>query len=130
MNELYWITRLDLISGWLIGFAVISGVITFVSLCCYLANRCDYEEHEWEVSKNWMNFFAKTFKSSTFCFFLFLISSILTPTTNEAMLIYGVGTTIDYVKKNDTLQQIPDKCINALDAWVDSLTEKELKNEN
>lgn len=33
MNEIYWITRLDLISGWLIEFAVISGVITFVSLC-------------------------------------------------------------------------------------------------
>ena len=46
------------------------------------------------------------------------------------MLIYGVGTTIDYVKQNNTLQQIQDKCINALDAWVDSLTKKESKNKN
>ena len=127
MNEIYWITRLDLISGLLIAFAAISGLITFISACFYIVNRNDYEEHEWEVSKNWMNFCAKTFRSSTFCFFLFLISSILTPTTKEAVLIYGVGTTIDYVKQNNTLQQIPDKCINALDAWVDSLTKKESK---
>lgn len=130
MSEIYWITRLDLISCWLVTFAVISGVIAFISLCCYIANRCDYEEHEWEVSKNWMSFFSKIFKSSTFCFFLFLISSILTPKTKEAMLIFGIGSTIDYVKQNDTLKQIPDKCINALDAWVDTLTEKESKNEN
>ena len=130
MSEIYWITRLDLISGWLIGFAVISGLITFISACGYIGNRSEYEDHEWECHKNWMNFCAKAFKSGIFCFFFFLISSILTPTTKEAMLIYGVGTTIDYVKQNDTLQQIPDKCINALDAWVDSLTEKESKNEN
>lgn len=130
MSEIYWITRLDSISGWLIALVVISGVIAFVSACCYIGNRSDYEKHKWEDSKNWMIFCVKIFKSSTFCFFLFLISSILTPTTKEAMLIYGVGTTIDYVKQNDTLKQIPDKCINALDAWVDSLTEKESKNEN
>ena len=130
MNEIYWITRLDLISGWLIAFAVISGFIAFVSSCFYLAHRSEYEEHEWESSKNWMNFCSKSCRSSIFCFFLFLISSILTPTTKEAVLIYGVGTTIDYVKQNNTLQQSPDKCINALDAWVDSLTKKEPKNEN
>ena len=62
--------------------------------------------------------------------FGFFPLAILTPNTKEAMLIFGIGTTIDYVKQNDTLKQIPDKCINALDAWVDSLTEKEYKNEN
>lgn len=61
MNEIYWITRLDLISGWLIAFAIISGVIAFISACFYLGNRSDYEEHEWEVNKNWMNFCAKLF---------------------------------------------------------------------
>ena len=91
MSEIYWITRLDLIGGWLIAFAIISGLIALMSACFYIGNRNDYEEHEWEVSKNWMNFCSKTCRSSTFAFFLFLISSILTPTTNEAMLIFGIG---------------------------------------
>ena len=130
MNEIYWITRLDLISGWLVGFAVVFAIVTFIAIVCYIANRSEYESCGYEADKRWAEFSSKLFKISLPCFFVFCISSILTPTTNEAMLIYSVGTTIDYVKQNNTLQQIPDKCINALDAWVDSLTEKESKNEN
>ena len=40
------------------------------------------------------------------------------------MLIYGVGGTVDYIKANPTAKKLPDKCINALDKWVDSWTEK------
>lgn len=125
MSEIYWITRLNLISGWLIAFAVISGLIAFVSACFYLGNRSDYEDHEWEVSKNWMNFCSKTCIRSTFCFFLFLISSILIPTTKEALLIFGIGGSIDYLKSNDVAKQLPDKCINALDAWVENLNKED-----
>ena len=130
MNEIYWITRLDLISVWLVTFAVIAGFITLVSIVAYIGNRSDYEIYGHDGDKRWKEFSSKLFKISLPCFFFFVTSSILTPTTNEAMLIYGVGTTIDYVKQNNTLQQIPDKCINALDAWVDSLTEKKSKDEN
>ena len=49
---------------------------------------------------------------------------VLVPTTKQALLIYGVGGTVDYLKQNPTAKQIPDKCINALDKWVDSWTEK------
>lgn len=130
MSEIYWITRLNLISGWLVGFAVISAIVTFIAIVAYIGNRSDYERYGEDTYKRWTEFSSKLFKISLSCFFAFCVSSILTPTTKEAMLIYGVGTTIDYVKQNNTLQQIPDKCINALDAWVDSLTKKESKNEN
>ena len=130
MSEIYWITRLDLISGWLIVFAVVSAIVTFIAIIAYINCRTDYEKYGDDADKRWAEFSSKLFKISLPCFFTFCVSSILTPTTNEAMLIYGVGTTIEYVKQNNTLQQIPDKCINALDAWVDSLTEKESKNEN
>lgn len=130
MNEIYWITRLDLISGWLIGFAVISALVSIIAIACYIGSRSEYEAYGNDIDKRWQEFNSKLFKISLPCFFAFLVSSILTPTTSEAVLIYGVGSTIDYVKQNNTLQQIPDKCINALDAWVDSLTKKESKNEN
>lgn len=130
MNEIYWITRLDLISGWLIVFAVVSAIVTFIAIIAYINYSTDYEKYGEDEDKRLAEFSSKLFKISFPCFFTFCVSSILTPTTNEAMLIYGIGTTIDYVKQNNTLQQIPDKCINALDAWVDSLTKKESKNEN
>lgn len=130
MNEIYWITRLDALSGWLITFSIISGLVVFFSVIFYFNFRGDYEEYRHDSDKNWMMFYGEIFKISTPFFVLLAILTIFTPTTKEAMLIYGVGTTIDYVKQNNTLQQIPDKCINALDAWVDGLTEKESKNEN
>lgn len=77
-----------------------------------------------------MNFFAKTLKSSTFCFFLFLISSILTPTTKEAILIFGVGSTIDYISENEVAKQIPDNYIKALNEWVESLSDDENDSKN
>ena len=43
------------------------------------------------------------------------------PTRNDLLMIYGLGGTIDYVKSNDAAKQLPDKCVEALDAWVESL---------
>lgn len=77
-----------------------------------------------------MGFSSKSFKILLASFFFFVVSSILTPTTNEALMIFGVGGTIDYIKSNDTINQLPDKCVKALDAWVDSLTENKSNNEN
>ena len=48
--------------------------------------------------------------------------------TNEALMIYCVGGTIDYVKSNKTAKQLPDKCIKALDKWVDNLNEEKQEN--
>lgn len=35
----------------------------------------------------------------------------------------GIGMTIDYIKDNDVVKQLPDKCIEALEVWVDSFKE-------
>jgi hypothetical protein len=39
--------------------------------------------------------------------------------------MYGVGKIIDYVKENKELTNIPDKCIKALDMWLDKQLEEE-----
>ena len=54
-----------------------------------------------------------------------MLINVFVPTTKDAMLIFGVGSTLDYIKSNDTIQEIPDKCINALDAWVESLNKED-----
>ena len=125
MSEIYWITRLDGINGWLIAFSVICGVVVFCSVIFYFVYRDEHEQYGSDSSKNWMSFFCKMFKISTPIFVLLAILTIFIPTTKEAMLIYGVGTTIDYVKQNNTLKQIPDKCIDALDSWVDSFVNED-----
>ena len=44
MNEIYWITRLDMINIWLIIFSVIGGVIMVVSTILYIVGKSDYDE--------------------------------------------------------------------------------------
>ena len=63
-------------------------------------------------------------------FFVSVLMNIFIPTTNEALLIYGVGGTIDYIKSNDTAKQLPDKCVKALDKYLDNLTKEENQKEN
>jgi hypothetical protein len=58
----------------------------------------------------------------------FIISftiAIFTPSTQAAFAMYGVGKIIDYVKENKELTNLPDKCIKALDIWLDKQLEEE-----
>lgn len=125
MNEIYWITRLDCINVWLILFAITSGVLSIVLLILYFALKNDYVVHQCAADKRQIDFCKSVLKPSAIVFFTSLIISILTPTKKDAMLIWGVGSTIDYIKENETIKQLPDKCVNALDAWVESLSDKE-----
>lgn len=54
-----------------------------------------------------------------------VLITAITPTKKEAYFIYGVGSTIDYIQNNPKAKQIPDRCIDALNRWVDNLNKTE-----
>lgn len=39
----------------------------------------------------------------------------------DLLIIYGVGGTIDYLKDNKDANKIPDKCVKALDKYLDDV---------
>lgn len=133
MSEIYWITRLDAICNFLTIITVASFVISVVTVAFAMCNR--FEADDYEEGGKYYNCHMQKFKMflSYFKRFIFvtiiacLINSFI-PTTNEALLIYGVGGTIDYIKSNETAKQLPDKCIKALDKWVDNLNEEKQEN--
>jgi hypothetical protein len=51
------------------------------------------------------------------------IGAIMIPSTKEMLFIYGVGGAIDHIENNEKAQQLPDKCIEALDAFIESLND-------
>jgi hypothetical protein len=79
-----------------------------------------YEESSLQLAK-------KHFIRSAIVVIVSLLLNIFTPTSQQALAIYGVGGTVDYIKSNDTAKQLPDKVVNALDKYLDSLNEKEDK---
>lgn len=114
MSELYWLTRLEYIQNFLVIVMAVSGIAMFISFMSWLV--ATYEE---EVRKFllWLRY---TFASLVISSLIF----VFVPSTKEALLIWGVGSTIDYIQENETAKQLPDKCINALNDWVESLSDK------
>lgn len=118
MNEIYWITRCDDISCFLTTMSVVFGTVSGIALIimCIVIG-----EEEYDIIKACIKFT----KFALPAFLLSMLINVFVPTTKDAMLIFGVGSTIDYIKSNETIQEIPDKCINALDAWVESLNKED-----
>ena len=126
MEELYWITRLDSISGTILTLTIISGIVTVVATIIWLVcNSLAAEGVEEDFNEGW----AKVGKSFVkVCLPLFLVSLIgntFIPTTKEAYLIYGVGGTIDYLRSDQTAKQIPHKVIVAVDKYLEELVLEE-----
>ena len=117
MAEIYWITRLDYVQASLIAFLIITGIVIVIATVILCDDVFDDDETRAKRVLKWtVPSFAIAL--SVFCFI---------PSTKEAMLIYGIGGTLDYIKTNDKAKQLPDKCIDALTRYVDSI-EKENKD--
>jgi hypothetical protein len=117
MSELYWITRFD---GFLIAIIIPMVILLAVSLGLFIAS-CDIYDKDRQKQIR---------KRAIICGsigFLLLIMQAFIPTTNQALVIYGVGGTIDYIKSNETAKKLPDKVIIALDRYLESINEKEEK---
>lgn len=114
MSEIYWITRLDGIYN---TFAFICTISSFVFVASLMGIFIGGGKECAGLKK--------ALKISVAPIIISALILVFVPTTNEAMLIWGVGSSIDYLKENETAKQLPDKCIKALDAWVDSFNEEE-----
>lgn len=114
MNELYWITRFDGILTAIIIPMVILFILTLFFSIGYFAT---YDEDEQKVLRK------RAIICGSIGLFL-IIAQAFIPTTKQALIIYGVGGTIDYVKSNDTAKQLPDKAILALDKYLESINKE------
>lgn len=114
---MYWITRLD---GLLIAIFVLMSILLLVAVLSELFS--------WDSDFNSETERKTCRKRAVICGsigFILLIAAIFIPTTNQALIIYGVGGTIDYVKSSDKAKQLPDKAIVALDKFLESINEEE-----
>jgi hypothetical protein len=115
MSEIYWISRLDAILTVLGCLCSISGIVL---VCMGIMSLVDREDDLMpkEVKK-------KAVRHSSLM--LIIVIPILTfvPSSKDAMAIWGIGPTLDYIQDNESFEELPDKCVKALEAWVESLNE-------
>lgn len=118
MKEIYWLTRLDNLYSCLTATMIIAIMAIMLLLFATINAKLEREESWFKPLKKWCIF-------SFVMLVLSAIGLVFVPTTKEALTILGIGGTIEYVQDNETLKELPDKCVKALDMWVDSLSEEE-----
>ena len=87
------------------------------------------EDKDINCNESIFNSMLKYLKIFAATFIITLTVKAFVPSTKEALMIFGVGSTIEYLKSNEKAMQLPDKCIDALDAWVEELNKKERKRD-
>lgn len=112
MEEIYWITRLDGINTALVVFLVIAGAFTATSTIGYFITKDAFDE-EWNM------IWSKILKVAAPSSLILTLLLVFIPTTKEALMIYGVGGTLDYVQSNKKMQQLPDKVVDAIDLFIE-----------
>lgn len=115
MSELYWITvigKLNTMFWIMFGVCVTIVIILFM---LYLLNN--YEE---DLAK-----LRKPIKLTIISLIICGLGGVIIPGKNEAYAIYGAGTIVDYCKDNPKVKEIPDKAVDALNRYLDSIENNE-----
>lgn len=133
MTEFYWITRLDAIHTLLIVLifiCTIFSVFFIIGASLKLVNKRfnteDEEDEDYVIGQTC----KKVSKPFVFIGIIAIVAITFIPTTKEAFMIYGFGNTIDYIKSSDKAKQLPDKVVDALIRYVDSIEKEENKEQN
>ena len=122
MNDLYWINTLGNLNVVMTIICIVSIIGTAISLAWFMDTNY-FEEDDSSDSEQ---------KNSKAVFRVFAISliisslfSIFIPAKEDLYVIYGVGTTIDYLKGSKEAKKLPDKAIKALNVFLDNKTKED-----
>lgn len=121
MSTLYWINVLGNLNDVCTLIFVTSALFSIVF---FLVTIFYENEIKADLSKVGYKRFVKVRK--IFCIVLIIstLACVFLPTKSQLYMIYGVGGTIDYLRENPKAKEFPDKCIKALDTWVDNLNKE------
>lgn len=91
MIEIYWITRLDMINGWLVSFSVISGIALLICLIGMPISYGNFLSSSWESDRQSAKAALKVFKQiKKYSLMVFCVAfplSVLTPTKTNVRWI-------------------------------------------
>ena len=100
------------ICAWIVGaFALGDGVFT---------GEFEKDDIQYKICKYSKIISVKTLIIGTIA----ALITVFVPNKKDMYMIFGVGTAIDYIQKNEDVKKLPDKCVNAIEMWVDSINKE------
>ena len=123
MKEIYLLTRLAELSHAMEILEVVCVIVIAVLFCGVIINYCC-------DGKSDLPGWAKKLVPTTIAVLsVALVLDFFIPNRNDMMLIYGLGGTIDYVQSNDKAKQLPDKAVETLNRYLDTINEDKYSEE-
>lgn len=115
---LYLISILDSIIVASIIVSIVLGILAIVFICIRAES---YKEEDQQY------FIRKSKICAVFCA-VFILFSVITPSTDSMLALYGYKNLYDFVQNNEKVQELPEKIIDITDKYIEYL-DKELQNE-
>ena len=115
MWELYLIATLGDVSFASTILAVSSLALTAILGVAILTDSFEVESNN--VMKKWI-------KRLLVIFCISLVLAIFIPSKRDLYLMYGLGSTIDYIKDSDKVKELPDKTVTLINQTLDKLIEE------
>lgn len=123
MSDLYWLTVVGNLNDLFVILLVLIGIIGVFALVIAMFAHIDGN------SKRTEKVFLILRNYALPSFIVLLIANTFVPSKKDLYFIYGIGTTIDYLKQNPEAKQLPDKVIHALNEWVDNIVSDDSQKE-
>lgn len=121
MLELYLINLFSTINVLALIGTIIFGIMYAGTKIGYFLIR--YGDRDIETSSA----LKSPIKKCLICFLISLIFLVFVPSKEETLKIIGFGTIIDYIQSNDQVKELPDKCVEALNLYIDEYLPKKEK---
>lgn len=121
MSTLYWINVLGNLNDVCM---IIFEISVLFGITFFLVTIFHKDDIKADLSKVGYKRFVKVRNTNYIVLIISTLVLVFLPTKSQLYKIYGVGGSIDYLKDNPTAKELPDKCIKALDTWVDNLNKE------
>lgn len=116
MEQIYWLQRLAWVSDFFSSTLILLSICLAVAGAIFLLAVATGGLDEDSFPK-----FRSYAKKLLLLFAFVCIGSAILPDKQDLWEIYGIGGTIDYIKSNDKAKELPDKVVDALTRYVDSI---------
>lgn len=137
MDNLYLITRLDDIRAAFIALIVLASIAAVIFMIVYFNCKGELAGKTEDTINNCYQNYAYWYKLgkrgtrwSLIIFFISMVALCVIPTTKQGLLLFGVNETVEFCEKHPEAKQIPDKCVKALNKYLDEELKTDKTQEN
>ena len=118
MKEIYWLQVIGNVGE------ITTGVFIFAIFALVLLTLAFFTHDVYdEEQERQYQLIKRSMKYAFITLFIAAIGFVFIPSNKQILAIYGIGGTIDYIKSNDKAKELPDKVVDALTKYLETVGE-------